>query len=414
MTRIRLALIAAGIVAVASVAPAGAQSELTCFGFYPTQIGTPARDHLVGTPFSDVIIGGAGNDVIEGLGSNDVLCGGSGNDVIRGGGGIDGIATETGADRAFGGSGIDIVTEFTEGSGSILDVNQELRDSDPDRLEGGGGIDLLVPEGGDDVLIGGPGRDIAHFAMVFDHMLVDLGAHLAFSWRGGQDELRGVENAFGGFFNDTLIGDDDPNALWGVFGEDQLAGEGGSDFFFASIDGDRMDGGTDQAGDTVLVALTEPARVDLTTGTIVSLEHPEHPADTLIGIENAIGTDYDDVIVGGPTANNLFGFGGDDQITGETGDDFLFGDGPVAVSAFPWRWSGGRGNDDLDGGPGVDELNGGPKTDRCVAGESMKSCESEQQRFDSESPRSTHRFEIPMLFGSDPPWWADQVFLPGL
>ena len=65
-------------------------------------------------------------------------------------------------------------------------------------------------------------------------------------------------------------------------------------------------------------------------------------------IENAIGTQGDDVIQGNATDNRLVGGLGDDQLYGGAGDD---------------RLEGGNGNDILDGGSGTDIMIGGAGDD---------------------------------------------------
>lgn len=66
-----------------------------------------------------------------------------------------------------------------------------------------------------------------------------------------------------------------------------------------------------------------------------------------------IGTEGDDEITGGDTADIIYGMDGDDLIYGNGGDDFLHG---------------GRGNDTLYGGDGNDTLIGGEGDDSLVGG----------------------------------------------
>ncbi|GKT30396.1 FecR domain-containing protein, partial [Aduncisulcus paluster] len=61
--------------------------------------------------------------------------------------------------------------------------------------------------------------------------------------------------------------------------------------------------------------------------------------DSLSGIENLVGSGYDDVIVGDSAANTLSGLAGDDSISGGAGDDLI---------------EGGTGADTLEGGAGQD------------------------------------------------------------
>ena len=65
-------------------------------------------------------------------------------------------------------------------------------------------------------------------------------------------------------------------------------------------------------------------------------------------IENATGSNYDDVITGNSSANTLIGGTGNDQLTGGSGNDRLFGGGSADLL------SGGEGHDKLIGGGGRD------------------------------------------------------------
>ena len=70
--------------------------------------------------------------------------------------------------------------------------------------------------------------------------------------------------------------------------------------------------------------------------------------DTLISIENLIGTAGNDIIIGSTANNSLTGGDGNDSIYGGNGDDYL---------------EGGNGNDFIDGGFGFDTINGGAGVD---------------------------------------------------
>ena len=70
--------------------------------------------------------------------------------------------------------------------------------------------------------------------------------------------------------------------------------------------------------------------------------------DTLTGVENLIGSSYDDVLVGYTGTNVLTGAAGNDALFGAFDDDTLLG---------------GKDNDTLTGGTGADVLNGGDGAD---------------------------------------------------
>ena len=69
--------------------------------------------------------------------------------------------------------------------------------------------------------------------------------------------------------------------------------------------------------------------------------------DTLAGFENAAGSAFDDILLGGGAANVLNGGAGDDNIDAGGGNDTV---------------NGGAGNDVLEGGSGNDRMNGGTGT----------------------------------------------------
>ncbi len=88
--------------------------------------------------------------------------------------------------------------------------------------------------------------------------------------------------------------------------------------------------------------------------------------DTLIGIENLVGTDFADRLTGDIGANKLAGGSGKDTLTGNAGADTLEGgedDDALSGGADADTLLGGAGNDRLDGGTGDDILSGGAGND---------------------------------------------------
>jgi len=84
--------------------------------------------------------------------------------------------------------------------------------------------------------------------------------------------------------------------------------------------------------------------------------------DTLIGIENLVGTSADDTLFGWWTANEIHGGDGKDTIQGGFGDDVLHGGG-LGDNMF-----GSDGNDIMFGDAGFDSLNGGAGDDQMRGG----------------------------------------------
>jgi Ca2+-binding RTX toxin-like protein len=70
--------------------------------------------------------------------------------------------------------------------------------------------------------------------------------------------------------------------------------------------------------------------------------------DTLVSIEDVVGSNFNDVLTGNDNLNSLIGADGHDLLLGGGGDDFLIGE---------------NGDDSLDGGLGADLLDGGAGND---------------------------------------------------
>ncbi len=223
-----------------------------------------------------------------------------------------------------------------DGSGDVVAwARLFLRGGDgADTLTGGSANDVLNGGPGADALDGGAGIDTASYFGAPAAVIVSLAAGTA-SGGYGEDSLRRLENLTGSAFDDALTGDAGDNALNGMGGADILEGLGGIDsarYMLAS------------AGVTV----------DLTAGTATG----GAGRDTLSGIENALGSDFDDVLVGDLLENHLFGGTGADSLSGGEGNDFLQG------GAGADRMRGGVGNDALAGRGSSDELRGGAGNDR--------------------------------------------------
>ncbi|WP_295483383.1 VCBS domain-containing protein, partial [uncultured Pseudomonas sp.] len=139
--------------------------------------------------------------------------------------------------------------------------------------------------------------------------------------------------------DDTLIGGAGHDVLVGGEGNDRLYGGEGNDLLIGGPGDDLLDGGP--GNDTASYASAG-------TGVTVDLAHVGQQntvgagLDTLVSIENLIGSDHDD---------RLFGNDGDNVLNGGKGDDLLVG---------------GAGNDTLIGGPGNDTLTGGSGNDTFV------------------------------------------------
>lgn len=334
--------VAAGLVTYESTTDDGAQYA-DSFGFDLS--GGPGND-VISDTFEISIIG-----TFEGTEGEDALVGGTGDDIISGGAANDFLRGGAGDDHVLGGDGDDVLR---------------------------GGAD-------DDILDGGAGNDRVTYFDAVSGVSVNLELQGEYQDTGGEgvDKLISIESLSGGQFNDTFIGDDNNNFLWGSGGDDHLEGGDGDDLFwgdgFATLGDDYVNGGagTDTMSyeDNNNEQRTEGVFVTLAGGYGGTLSGGE--TDTLVSIENVEGTVYGDEIIGNDGANVLSGGGGNDWINGWEGSDTLhggdgddtllaafqsvYGDAGVSNSLF-----GGAGNDYLNGGVGADLLDGGDGDDRAA------------------------------------------------
>lgn len=123
-----------------------------------------------GTPTEgdDTIIGTADGELIEGLGGNDVIEGRGGDDTLEGGDDNDTITSGDGRDIVLGGEGDDVLINPEEAPRAFQDLiyggpgNDVLIDDSAQAtaLDGEGGNDILVANGLNAVMTGGPDADL--------------------------------------------------------------------------------------------------------------------------------------------------------------------------------------------------------------------------------------------------------------
>lgn len=319
--------------------------------------------------------GGGGNDTITGNDAANVLRGDGGDDDLFGGDGHDSLFGGTGHDRLEGGRGNDVL-EGGDGVDWLFGMagNDTLRGNaqndtlfggvGDDTLSGGSGSDVIHGQDGDDWVSGGTGIDEMHGGDGIDTVdftydkkgdwTVNLTFKTATRKGGGTETITGFENVVTGNGDDVIRGTtggniltsgDGNDQLTGLDGSDILRGEGGNDTLNGGNGNDRLFGG--DGSDTATYAdQFSGVRVDLA---ITSFQNTVGAGiDTLISIENLIGSSHGDWLFGDEGNNTLEGLSGDDQIFGGDGFDVL---------------RGGNGNDNLFGGDGYDILNGGSGSD---------------------------------------------------
>ena len=161
---------------------------------------------------------------------------------------------------------------------------------------------------------------------------------------------------FGTTGNDNIVGREDNSSIYGFGGNDKLTGRAGIDVLeggdgvdslkgFAGNDrleggagNDLLDGGT---GRDTAIYWRESAGYTVSLATGRAGVTGQTPSDTLVSIENVIGTSFNDVVTGNSAANTLEGGSGADRLNGGGGGDTLVGNG---------------GKDTLQGGGGADRF----------------------------------------------------------
>jgi Ca2+-binding RTX toxin-like protein len=367
-------LVAAGVpAATASAGTLVGRTEgiegYMCQGLQATLVLGEGSDVGTAEPGDDVIVDLGGDDQIAGGGGDDTICAGpgddlvygddlqnpniSGNDTLDGGPGQDVIAGMGGNDRLIGGSGgcpgwecfdgalfagaaggVTANLETGQASGEGTDTLEGFESLGgslfADTLVGDENLNLFVGFDGDDDIDGAGGCD---FVSNVNASEIDLSSGTADG--DGSDTLIRIEGAFGSEFDDTLIGDDNPNIFDGSFGDDTIRGGGGNDYFFGSSENDTIDGGAGNLDAIDYLALGRKIVADLAAGTVKK----GNQADRVSGVEAVGAGNRDDVLRGSNGADLLFGEGGNDLIVARGGNDGM---------------DGGRGKNRLDGGSGTD------------------------------------------------------------
>jgi len=249
------------------------------------------------------------------------------------------IAADSGIENAIGGDGDDTITGGTTANRLIGARGNDRLDGGAgnDTLSGGRGDDMLTGGAGDDRLDGGDGVDTASYAGAGAGVTVNLLRSGAQATGGaGLDTLVGIENLTGSTHGDHLTGNTGDNRLDGGAGNDTLLGSGGNDILISGRGSNSVDGGS--GSDWVLYDWADAAvSVNLLRTTAQNTWGAG--IDTLLGVENLLGTRFNDRLTGNIAANTLVGGEGNDTLLGSSGNDTL---------------AGGTGDDYMDAGTGRD------------------------------------------------------------
>ncbi|MFN7382863.1 MAG: lectin-like protein, partial [Dolichospermum sp.] len=327
--------------------------------------------------------GNTGNNVITGNSANNTLNGGAGIDTLIGGAGNDIYVVDTITDTITesANAGTDTIQSSVTYTIANLTNIENLTLTGTATINGIGNTrdNVITGNSASNILNGGAGRDTLIGGAGNDIYVVDTTTDtITESANAGTDTIQSSVSfsiaALANVENLTLTGtaaiNGTGNALNNVItgngANNTLNGGAGDDTYIFTINGIGLgrDTITDGSGvDTISFAGTSAnirlnlgtsfgQTVDANTNTKVVLT-----ADT---IENAIGGDGNDRLIGNSLDNTLEGGLGNDILNGSTGNDFLFGgDGDDSLS-------GGDDDDYLTGGLGSNNLFGGAGIDQFV------------------------------------------------
>ena len=213
-----------------------------------------------------------------------------------------------------------------------LDGNDALYGLDgDDALYGGNGNDYLIGGAGSDLMYGGGGNDSYYVDDVGDQVYENLneGLDTVFFSISSYALPNNVEN---GYINTS--------------GASNATGNGLNNVIYAGAGNNVIDGG---AGNDTVSYYYSSGKVNVSLSVVTAQDTLGSGYDTLISIENLVGSNAgDDLLAGNNAANVLQGMVGNDALYGLGGNDTLYG---------------GNGNDYLIGGAGSDLMYGGTGSD---------------------------------------------------
>ena len=276
-------------------------------------------ENIIGTNYNDALTGNAGNNI---------FIGGSGSDAINGGAGMDtsSYAKSTGVTVNLNlGTAIEKYGTYTTYTDSLTSIENIIGSSFADTITGDSLNNTFTGGAGNDTLDGGAGVDTASYSSSYQGVKVNLTTGSATGH--GTDTLLNIENVIGSSYADTLTGNSGANSLLGGAGNDILTGGAGNDILNGGAGADWAYYNTAVSAVSVSLATTA---IQITGGA---------GSDTLIDIENLLGSQYNDTLTGSTFANILNGGAGNDILNGGAGNDTLIG---------------GAGKDALTGGTGAD------------------------------------------------------------
>jgi Ca2+-binding RTX toxin-like protein len=280
---------------------------------------------------------------------DDILLGGDNGELFYGQAGDDSINGKSGADILFGGDGEDYIQG---GTGN-------------DIIDGGDGNDSIFAEKGDDIITGGAGDDSIFggtdddnkdwdglsYATAATGVTIDLNQRRVTGADTGTDNYREIEYVIGSMGDDTILGSSNIDHYLYVGGFDDYQGNGNRDLVSFEL-----------VNFSVKVDLSVSDGARTADGTETPTGSGLRQLMTLDSVNRAIGSRFDDHLIGDNFDNRLYGGAGNDLIDGggvdSNTDDHLYGgegqdtllgvigiDGTFASENI---YDGGSGDDSID------------------------------------------------------------------
>lgn len=289
----------------------------------PTLVnGSAVSDILDGTSAPNQMLGLDGDDTLKGSAAADVLDGGDGIDTADYSASAAAVTVNLASNVNSGGDAQGDTLFFIENLLGSAFADKLSGDGLANILSGGAGNDVLSGGDGDDSFYAGAGSDridggagaldAVHYEDSLAAVTVDLARARGTGGDAQGDRFSNIEAVYGSVFNDTITGNASANRLYGNDGDDTLAG---------GLGADTLEGGAGSDAVSYLasrLAVTVNLASNANTG-------GDAEGDALAGIEQVIGSRFNDSLTGDAGANLLRGERGNDILNGGEGDDTLFG-----------------------------------------------------------------------------------------
>ena len=287
------------------------------------------------------------------------------------------VAGDTATDRTG-------VSPKIVGIDSVAGITDATGGSGNDVLVGDGGANLLQGNGGNDILIAGAGADTLDGGEGNDTLVVN--ADIADAASEGSRNFALGDGTFRSAALTGLSGEGD--ALIGGSGDDTVTlvkAAGATGFVFdrsnypGTLSGVENFIGTD-GNDLIMLPAgytTDGGMVTIDGGAGNDSLSGTSSADTIYGGDGndlIAGLDGNDVLSGGNGDDEIWGGDGDDRINGDWGNDVLFGNNgndTIYAGGNDDIVNGGAGNDKLYGQSGDDTLVGGAGSDIIDGGDGI-------------------------------------------